>query len=348
MVGRGIGRLRRRLARHRRNSHEPSALILAYHQVAELRSDPWALSVTPRRFAEHLEVLREHTHPIRLQQLSQALLQGNLPDRSVTVTFDDGYADNLHNAKPMLERYGIPATVFVVTGYTGREREFWWDELDRLLLQPGTLPAALSLSLDGGAYRWELGGATHYGEEASRRYQGWRAWEEAPSLRHALYSSLWELLQPLTEGEQQLLLGQLLAWTGAEPAGRSTHRCLSLDEVAALTQGKLVEVGAHTVTHPALSTLPAASQWDEILKSKAWLEEVLGSPVDTFAYPYGKQPDYTAETVSIVREAGFSCACSNFAGVVERSSDPFQLPRIHVQDWDGDEFARRLFRWFGG
>ena len=102
------------------------------------------------------------------------------------------------------------------------------------------------------------------------------------------------------------------------------------------------------MTHPALSALPAALQRDEILKSKARLEEFLGSPVDSFAYPYGKRGDYTAETVAIVQEAGFSCACSNFAGVVERLSNPFQLPRMHVQDWDGDEFARRLSRWFDG
>jgi peptidoglycan/xylan/chitin deacetylase (PgdA/CDA1 family) len=348
MITHGIGRLRQGLARNRRKRREPRSLILLYHQIAELRSDPWALRVTPRHFTEHLEVLREHARPIRLQQLSKSLLDENVPDRSVVVTFDDGYADNLHNAKPMLERCGIPATIFLVTGNIGREREFWWDKLDRLLLQPGTLPAALSLRLNGRTYRWELGETNHYSEEASQRYQGWRAWEGAPSSRHALYISLWELLHSLTESEQQQLLGQLVAWAGAESAGRPTHRCLSFEEVAALTQGELVEVGAHTVTHPALSALPAASQRDEILKSKARLEEFLGSPVDSFAYPYGKGRDYTAETVSIVREAGFSCACSSLAGVVERSTDPFRLPRMHVEDCDGDEFAKRLSRWFDG
>ena len=291
-------------------------------------------------------MLRQHAYPISLQRLSQALLDGNLPDRSVVVTFDDGYADNLHNAKPLLERYDVPATVFLSTGYTGHAREFWWDELDRLLLRPGTLPERLSLSVNGRMYRWELGEATHYSEEASRRYSHWRAGEEAPSSRHSLYSSLWELLRPMTEDERQRVLHELREWAGAESAGRPSHRPLTLEEVVALAQGELVEVGAHTVNHPALSALSPASQRDEILESKARLEEILGCPVTSFAYPYGWWSDYTPETVSIVREAGFACACSNFRGLVERSTDPFQLPRVQVRDWDGDKLARRLARWF--
>ena len=69
-----------------------------------------------------------------------AVSGGDVPSAGVVVTFDDGYADNFHNAKPLLERYEIPATVFVTTGYLQDQREFWWDELERILLQPGTLP----------------------------------------------------------------------------------------------------------------------------------------------------------------------------------------------------------------
>ena len=345
MIMRGIERLRR-ATRWPRSVSEGKVLILLYHQITEALSDPWGLAVAPRHFAQHLEVLRRHAQVIRLQQLSQALLDGSLPEKSVVVTFDDGYADNLHNAKPLLERYGVPATVFLTTGYTGGERESWWDELDRLLLQPGTLPEKLCLSISGDTYQWELGEAAYYSEDASLRYRKWRAWKGVPTARHHLYRSLWELLNPLTEGEQRKVLDELLTWAGAEPTVRPTHRFLTLEEVVALAQGDLIEIGAHTVTHPALSELPAASQREEINKSKARLEAILERPITSFAYPYGKQCHYSAETVGIVREAGFSCACSSFVGVVEQTTDPFQLPRSRVPDCNGERFAKRLSRWF--
>jgi peptidoglycan/xylan/chitin deacetylase (PgdA/CDA1 family) len=323
-------------------------LILLYHRIADSRTDPWSLAVTPRRFAEHLDVLKQRTRPIRLQQLSEVLLGGELPPRSVVVTFDDGYADNLHNVKPLLESYNVPATVFLATGHIGCQREFWWDELDRLLLQPGTLPGTLRLSINGASYRWELGQDAHYSEDAYRRHCNWRAWENAPSLRHSLYRSLWELLHPLAATERRKVLDELVKWACAEAVVRPGYRCLSLREVLALVQSDLIDLGAHTVTHPALSTLPLDSQRDEILRSNARLQAITGRPTASFAYPYGKQSDYTAETVSIVREAGFACACCNFAGVVERSTDRFQLPRVHVEDWDGEEFARRLSGWLDG
>ncbi len=86
-------------------------LILLYHRVTDVDSDPWSLCVTPDHFAEHLEVLRKYTHPMRLQQLAQGLYRRQRAGRPVAITFDDGYADNLQNAKPLLERYDIPATV---------------------------------------------------------------------------------------------------------------------------------------------------------------------------------------------------------------------------------------------
>src|SRR5919112_2621349 len=98
MIMHGVERLRR-VARWFRSRPQRKVLILLYHQIAQLRSDPWRLSVTPNLFAEHLEILRRHAHVIGLQQLSKALPDGVLPDRAVVVTFDDGYADNLYNAK---------------------------------------------------------------------------------------------------------------------------------------------------------------------------------------------------------------------------------------------------------
>jgi len=343
---RGIGRLRH-AARQVKGRFARQAVILTYHRIAEVRSDPWALCVRPQYFAEQLEVLRRDYHPLSLQQLTTVMRGGDIPRRAVVVTFDDGYANNLSHAKPLLERYEIPATVFLTAGAVGHEREFWDDELDRLLLQPGTLPEALHLSLSGRSFYWQLGEAAHYREEASQRHHRWRAWEEeTPTARHVLYRSLYQLLLPLPDEERCQTLNDLRAWAGAEPVSRSTHRFLSREEVAALAQGGLIEIGSHTMTHPVLSECSAAAQRGEIEQSKARLEEALGHPVTSFAYPYGKPSHYTAETVAIVREAGFDCACARFGGVVRRDTDPFQLPRFHIQDYGGEEFARQVSKCF--
>jgi peptidoglycan/xylan/chitin deacetylase (PgdA/CDA1 family) len=318
------------------------AFVLLYHRINEVGSDPWSLNVTPDHFAEHLEVLRRRYHPLRLQELAGGLARDELPERSVVITFDDGYADNLHYARPVLERYDFPALVFVISGRVGHKREFWWDDLDRLLLQPGQLPESLTLQVNGQPFRWKLAEASEYNQADARRHSRWRAGEEPPTSRHALYHSLWKILKPLPGGKRQTVLEALGRWAGLESSCRSTHRTLTPDEVLALAQGGLVEIGAHTVNHPSLSTLPIESQRDEIQRSKAQLEEILGQPVLSFSYPHGGERDYTSETVALVRDAGYVCACNTFSEAVRRRADQFQLPRVQVRDWDGDEFARWL------
>ncbi len=307
------------------------------------------LCVTPQRFAEHLQVLRQRTRPLGLKELIQALQQGIEPELAAVVTFDDGYADNLHSARSLLERFDTPATVFVTSGYVGSQREFWWDEIERLLLQPGSLPGSFHVTIDGRSFEWELDEAAHYTEGAFERHRTWNVMErEDPGPRQRLYRSLCHLLRGFPPRVRGDVLDQIRTRIDPQPASRPTHRALSPEEVVRLADGGLVEVGAHTVMHPVLSAIQLPDQRAEILDSKARLEEILGQPVTSFAYPYGGRNDYTRETVAIIRDSAFTCACANFSGVVRRRTDVFQLPRILVRDWDGEEFARRLDEWFRG
>jgi peptidoglycan/xylan/chitin deacetylase (PgdA/CDA1 family) len=105
-----------------------------------------------------------------------------------------------------------------------------------------------------------------------------------------------------------------------------------------------VEIGAHTVSHPRLGTLTAAAARAEIAGSKAILERVLGTAVDSFAYPFGSRADFTVETESIVREAGYRRACSTIERLTGPDVDPFTLGRITVYDWDEEDFAYILLR----
>src|SRR5712671_329835 len=102
-------------------------LILMYHRVSDSGPDPWGLGVSPRHFTEHLQVLRRHANPVALRQLPRRARKRG--PRTVVVTFDDGYADNVVAALPLLRGHDIPATVFVATALLGKSQAFWWDEL---------------------------------------------------------------------------------------------------------------------------------------------------------------------------------------------------------------------------
>jgi peptidoglycan/xylan/chitin deacetylase (PgdA/CDA1 family) len=322
------------------------AVILLYHRVTDLASDPQWLSVPPRLFAEHLELLKRHYRPHSLDQLCRGLSTGKLPRRTVVVTFDDGYADNLLEAKPLLERFDVPATVFVATGKVDGETEFWWDELEGLLIGTPDLPASLDLTLHGRTHSWSLAQSPEEYPQIADSGRWNVTHSSDPTPRHRAYRELAPIIRELDTETRESVLRDIAGWAGVARGVRSSHRALRPDEVAQLASGGLIEVGAHTVTHPVLSRLSVDEQRREIRGSRERLEALLGHPVNSFSYPFGTRSDYTEETVAAVRDAGFTCACSNFPGLVRSGTDAFQLPRWLARDWNGDEFRRLLDGWF--
>ena len=296
------------------------ALILGYHRVADVIRDPYAVCVTPRHFAQQLAILHETTRPISLCRLIEGIQQNNLPERAVVVTFDDGYAGTLYQAKPLLEQYQIPATVFVTTGYQGQQ--FWWDELDSILMRTPDLSKSFDLL---------------FRKNIETRIEG-----DTPDSRQYLLWSLYNQLLPLSTVEREQMMVRLRAWGGEEADEWSDQRALTLDELIELATGELVTIGAHTVTHPLLAALPNGEQEIEIRQSKTYLEEVLEQPITSFSYPNGS---ISKTTVTLVQESGFQCACASHNDVVWQGSDSFQLPRFWIPDWDGVTFSQWLRRW---
>jgi len=322
------------------------ALILCYHRVANPNPDPWGLCVTPAHFAEQLAVLRAEWRPVSLIALCEALTAGRLDDRSVVVTLDDGYADNLTAASPLLERHHVPATVFVVTGATTRPSSFWWDHLERVLLTAGRLPERLRVEIAGHTYEWDLGTAAHYTQHDVDAFRGWRPWQEPPTMRHAAYYAIWERLQKAAAGERLDVLSRLDEM--AEPADlrHTAPALLSAAELARLGASPGIDIGAHTITHPTLAALPVAEQREEIVGSRTTLARQLSLPIRTFAYPYGAASNFTEDTVAVVRQAGFTGACTTRAAAVTSDSALLELPRFQAEDWTGAEFSRRLTQWW--
>ena len=255
---------------------------------------------------------------MRLSELIAAAREGTLPPRAVAVTFDDGYADNLHEARPLLERYNVPATFFLAAAYLERTREFWWDELERVL------PAAGDPGYDP---RWTI----ERGDD--------------PTPAHRTYRKLCTRLRTLAGEEREAALQQAVSHIGGDAPPRTSHRVLQCSEVRELMAPGLFEIGAHSATHPALSALPPARQQEEIAACKRMLERVTATSVDTFAYPFGTRDDYDGTTMRLVREAGFTAAFSARPGAIGRNADHRQLPRVVVRNWSGVTFAERIEAW---
>lgn len=314
-------------------ARQSGPVILMYHQVAVVENDVWSLAVSPHHFEEHLEVLARRRNAVSLPQLTADMGAMHRNRRQVAITFDDGYADNLFNAKPLLERFAMPATVFVVGDAIGGGHEFWWDALDQIFLGRHALPESLRLRIAERDYQWDL----------RPRSSGIAGWRGTP--RERLRRALWSRLRTLAPEERWRVIAELQSWAGLPVAVRSDRRVMTTEEVRLLGADGLVEIGSHTATHPRLAALSATAQLDDIRRGKQRLEEIIGAPVTSFSYPFGGQLDVSATTVNAVREAGFERACTTRKGVVRPSTNPLRLPRLYVGDWSGDEFERHLAPW---
>lgn len=327
---------RRTLGRLRRHRHD-GLVVLYYHRVGPVECDPAWLCVTPEHLGEHLEVARSEGWVRSMEDVLRAA-KGDRPEGGVAFTFDDGYLDNLTQAKPLLEEHDVPATVFVVAGMVGAEREFWWDELERLLLHPGHLPSSLELEIGGSRHSWNLGDVANYSELDHALHRDWRAGAEpAPTARHKAYWAIHWALLPLAATERDRALAQLRDLAAVPVPADASRRCMSEEQLRDLAAGGLIEIGAHTETHPLLTALTEPDQAAEVRTSITHLRERTDRAVTTFSYPYGAWSPASAEAA---RAAGTTAAFTTGGASVRRTKDPMRIPRVEMKDVDGDEFAR--------
>ena len=302
------------------------ALILGYHRISAVESDFYEVCVSPENFAGHMNALRKYAHPIGLSKLVQSLKQNVLPPKSVAVTFDDGYADTLYIAKPILEKYDIPATAFICTGYMGRE--FWWDELERLVLCSQSDPRALHLQAGGIQFKWNAPQMHSEMDHLKARGQFCRG--------------LYHFLLSLDVEDQNDAMDLIRSWSEGSFPGISTPRAMSQEELLRLVDGGLIELGAHTRHHVMLPQLALERQREEIQSSKRDLEVLLSEKIAGFSYPNGRA---TVDAKRFVREMGFSYACTSLHDVIRPGSDVYELTRFWQQDVDEERFVERLSRW---
>lgn len=317
----------------------PQAVILLYHRVADNDFDPQMLCVSPKNFADHMEVLRNICHPISLGALSELKLFKFRPPRSVVVTFDDGYADNFMSAKSILQRYEIPATVFVSTGFISSKQVPYWDELAYIFLQMPALPPILSLLVYGEMKAWVF-------DSEPPVDVAWNVIQECKLARQDAYRTLCDYLRSQSPHMREEVMAEIRKWLGKDGMDVANNKFMTVEQLERLTENGLIDVGAHTIMHPDLASLPAQEQRREIIRGRRQLEEITGYKVCSFAYPYGSRDNYSHETMQILQEEGFDCACSNFGGTVWYGTNRYQLPRVLVRNWSAEEFAGQILSFF--
>ena len=325
----------RSLYRAVRRRPKPHAVVLMYHRVAACEVDPWNLCVSPQRFAEHLEALKGSYAIVSMRELAGTAS----PQNAVAITFDDGYADNLLQAAPLLEHYEAPACFFLTSGALGMAHEFWWDELERLLLRKAALPSAIKIRIGESLRMFEPGRAAEPATDLRGEIRANPPWKAGANTRLGFYYAVWQTMRTLDEQGRRTALDDIAKQLAEDTAARDSHRTLTADEARRLAGCRGIEIGAHSVTHAVLPSLAPAAQSQEIRQSKEHLEELLNRPVAGFAYPFG---DYSSETAELVRAEGFEFACTTEPDGISRDSDRFRLPRLGVEDCEGPQLLRRV------
>lgn len=290
--------------------------ILIFHQVVSVFDPMRPSEVTAAEFEWQLALVKRYFTPLGLLEAVNLLKQRRLPRNAICLTFDDGYADNEQIALPLLKKWGIPASFFVATGFTGGGR-MWNDTIIESVRGVTTSHIDIT-SLKMGHYTT-------------------RTTEEKYHTACSIITKLKHL--PLDQRQQ-------LSEEIAKALGGSLPDDLMMDKAQIRhLHSSGMEVGGHTVNHPILATLRPADAEQEIGRNKEELEAICGGPLASFAFPNGKPTvDYLPEHVNMVKKCGYQCAVATSWGVSAYDADLWQLNRFTPWDRQTHGFLLRMLR----
>lgn len=286
-----------------------SIAILRYHAICGdegyAYADPY-ICITPQAFDRHVRYLAAHYNVMRLEEVAARLRAGQpLPNNAVSITFDDGYADNLEAART-LNRYGVSATFFITADCLAGGLPFWPAEIRTLI--PAVKSTVLRLRVVDRDIEIPL---------VSDR-------ERRLAVRH-----ITKLFKSNTIPVREAMREQLRKAAGHPTLPECMLRWDQLAEMHRLG----MTIGAHTLTHPNLPSAGLAAAQTEIVGSKARLERELGIEVTQFSYPNGGADRYyTPELQRIVAETGYTAASSSRNAFAGTASDLYALERVEVEE----------------
>jgi len=278
----------------------PRHHILIFHRVMR-EPDPMSPSEpTAEWFSSLLEMLSGNFDTISLSEAVSRAGAGALSGRTVSVTFDDGYADNFEVALPLLEKYRVPATFFIASGYIDGGR-MWNDSIIETFRR-----------LDDGVIELDLEGENRFdlSDWGSRRTAS------------ASTISAWKHLPP---AERQSRVDELAARVVDLPR----DLMMTGEQLRSLAASAQASIGGHTRTHPILASLSDSEAAAEIEGGKRDLEDWLQTELELFAYPNGRSgSDFYPSHAAMARSAGFGAAVATDWGTLGSDSDPFMIPRF--------------------
>jgi peptidoglycan/xylan/chitin deacetylase (PgdA/CDA1 family) len=292
----------------------PRLSILIYHRVLTQQDPLFPQEIDAQDFDLQMRLLKACFNIVPLSDAIRCLRHENLPPRAACITFDDGYADNAEVALPILQKYGIPATFFIATGFLNGGR-MWNDTVIELVRRaPGDI---LDLSeTDLGSFNIRT---TQHRQQAI--FSLLKKLKYLPfDARQAQIEQICSLVRVMLPNDLMMDSGQV----------RKLH-----------SAG--MEIGGHTVNHPILARLEHIAARDEIANGMATLENIIRGSVRLFAYPNGKPTqDYLSEHVEMVKNLGFSGAVSTAWGTARSGGDLYQLPRFTPWDKGRVRFMMRM------
>lgn len=286
--------------------------IVIYHRVLP-EVDPLLPSVVDaRQFEQHLVWYKQNFDVIPLSQAIDQLASGSIRRRSLCITFDDGYEDNVEIALPLLLKHGLPAMFFVTTAYLNGG--MMWNDMVLRAVRDWPEPF---LSVQG----LELPPLAVSTTEEKQR-----------SIR-----ALLDKLKYLPEEKRRDLAVSLVQIV----EDHNAQVMMTEAQLKELARSGM-EIGGHTHSHPILSSISDSEAAREIEENQSILTSIIGIKPDIFAYPNGcPGRDYDARHIRAVRDCGYRAATSTEWGSTGRLHDRYQLPRF--TPWDSDE-SRFLFR----
>ena len=288
--------------------------VLLYHRVLDRPDELNPGEPSATQFDQQMSVLARMFNVLALNEALSRLSNGTLPARALSVTFDDGYRDNLDVAVPILQRHGLHATFFITSGLINGGR----------MMHDTVIETVRRLNSQAVDFGWLGLGRRRVTDVTSRL---------------ALIKELLGHVKYLPFEQRVEACERLAALVGdALP----DSLMMTSEHVKAIDRAGM-HVGAHTHLHPILSKLPAEQAYSQILMSRDLLGQMIGTVPSMFAYPNGKPSlDYGVEHVEMVKKAGFTAAVSVSFGTVTQDSDLLQIPRFCPWDRDPRRFALRL------